>query len=362
MGHLKLICTCLTVAVAMCALGAATASAGTPTFTFSGETNALSSKGGTLSLETTKGEVVKCESITTTGTIESPSASNEIKAFAPIFKGCDVKILGKEYKCKSTGAEDGEIKGFSLHARLGWLSESKEEAGLLFSPEEGLEGNPHNLIAEFACTKGAEKIEVKLKGSVIGKITPVNTSVGPAEATKDFEVKLTKGSAKGEQGIKNFEGEAENKLEMEDSITEKEGKGFVQSATEVPFEIFPEMTSQIIPAIVQAVRTGGAGGVGELMRCKFTLTRESCTIEVKNISTTEEEVTVSEITSGNATKFGFRNNGCTVETKLKIPPALGCTVEVWATEIGTWVSVYYVKVRQIAAPNRQEGTSVSLAI
>lgn len=120
----------------------------------------------------------------------------------------------------------------------------------------------------------------------------------------------------------------------------------------------------VIGRIVEAERTGGAG-MGT-RRCKFMLKLEACTIEVKNLSAVEEEVRESEITSGNATKFGFKNNGCTVGTKLKAAPALGCTVEVWATEdppIGTtWVSFYYVKVRQIAAPNQTEGTGIGLAI
>jgi hypothetical protein len=119
---------------------------------------------------------------------------------------------------------------------------------------------------------------------------------------------------------------------------------------------------RIVPKIVEAERTGGAGAGPR--RCKFALKLEACTIEVKNVSAVEEEVRESIIASGNAAKFGFKNKGCEVGTKLKPAPALGCTVEVWATtnEPGPWVSLYYVKVKQLAAPNRSEGTGIGLEI
>jgi hypothetical protein len=281
MRQTKLLGLCLTVALAVCAIAAAAASAEPPGFEFLGEkSDTLSSKGGALTLETTKGEVVKCGKMTAAGGVEDSD-------LLPTFSGCTATILTKTYKCKSPGGNEEEIKGFPLQISLGLINKSKEEVGILLSPEEGAPENPNDLFAAFTCTRSSENVNVKIKGSVIGKITPTNTSVGPTQTTKAFEVKFTKGSEKGEQGIKVFEGETVNKLETETSITEKEGKGYVGSAIEESTELFPEVsTSIILTSWLSRENVGGAGYVGPAGEpaCIFTAANQKCKLQFKNIT------------------------------------------------------------------------------
>lgn len=363
MRYIKPFGLCLTVALAVCAIATAAASAEAPEFKFSGENDRFSSKGGALKLETTKGEVVKCERATATGAVEPIGGHNTVKDFLPVFKGCTATILGKVYKCKSSGASEEEIKGFGLQAELGWLSKSKEEVGILLGPETGRANNSNDLFAEFECTRVSETVTVKIKGSVIGKITPVNAAVGPAETTKFFEVKFTKGEAKGEAGVKSFEGEAENKLETASSITEKEGKGFVGSAIEDSLELFPEVTTTIRAPIVTVIHTG-AGAGGKPTICLFAAKFEKCEgMEVTNVSTVEEEVTVSAIEGpASASRFRFTLNGCSGK---KLPAGTSCTVvvEAFSEPIAgeNWLSNgYRAEVKQVAAPKEIGGAVISL--
>ncbi len=242
MRHIKLFGPCLTVVLAACAIAAAAASAAEPVFEFSSETKAetLSSKGGALKLETTKGEEVKCEGMTAAGEIEGAS---EAVDYLPVFKGCTAVIVGTTYECQSAGAGKEEVKGHYLFGRLGYLNKTENKVGIRFEPERGREGNPNNLFAEFECTHATMKVKVSIEGSVIGSITPVEKSVAPGE---HFSVDFEKGEGKGVQKDTHFEGEAASKLETETSITEKEGKGFIGSAIEGSMEMFPKVSTKII--------------------------------------------------------------------------------------------------------------------
>lgn len=231
---------CLVAVFVASAVAVATASAITPQFVFAtgtGSYKVFSSKGGEGKLETTKGETVTCKKETNVGEIEGTSPSSKVRDILISYTGCTSKILTKEYKCKSAGANEEEIKTFDLLGRLGWLK-SPTEAGVLFDPEVNAEKNPKNLFAEFACTKGTETIEIKVKGSVIAKIGPVGTLINPGES---FAVTFKKGTGAGVPGFPKFEGEAENKLETETTTS----KAFVGSAAAGEVEIFPLVSTKI---------------------------------------------------------------------------------------------------------------------
>ena len=242
MRHIKLFGLCLTAALATCAIATAVASAASPSFEFSGKSDTFSSKGGALKLETTAGEEIKCETTTATGEVEGSSGSHTVRDVLQIFKGCTTKILTITYECQSAGAAKKEIKGFGLRGKLGYLTKAENKVGILLSPEEGKEGNPNNLVAEFECTHASEKVKVKVKGSIIGLVTPVEKSVAPGE---HFLVDFSKGSGKGESLDKKFEGEAENILETENTVSKK----FSASALEGSLELFPSVSTKIAASV-----------------------------------------------------------------------------------------------------------------
>lgn len=339
MRHVKLFALCLTVALAGCAIATAVASAEAPVFGFLGETDTFSSKGGALELETTKGEVVKCNKMTAPG---PEGGANYTEDFSPTFTGCTATILTKTFKCKSSGAAEEEIKGFLLQANLGWLDETKGEVGVSLSPEEDVEGNPSNLFAEFTCTRSSETINVKVKGSVIGEITPFEKLVGPSEATKDFTVNFKQ--SKGVSEWRDFEGGAENKLEMETSITEKEGKGFVGSAIEDSIERYPEVATKLTQAWLERDNLGEAGFVGPpgSSHCLFTAVNQKCKLRFKNITNPAKVVRVVTGYTGGlqpAAKYARSGIGCTLN--LLIDHAESCTDEIEITRFATPTRNHY---------------------
>jgi hypothetical protein len=236
MRAMKLIYLCAVALFVMC-VATACASGETPHFEFVGS-KTFSSKSGSLTLETTKSEKVVCKKMTAKGEIKGESGSDEVADLSPVFNECTTTVLLKTYKCHSAGATEEEIKGFALTGRLGEISVSKEEVGILLSPEAGRAGNPSDLFAEFTCTKGAESIEVKVKGSVIGLVKSIGKDIAPGES---FSVDFSKGAKEGESLDKKFEGEAENELLTKTSLS----KEFVRSAVEGDFEVYPEGETEI---------------------------------------------------------------------------------------------------------------------
>jgi len=237
---MKVMGLCFVAAFVMSAVAAATASASatTPEFRFAAGNKEFSSTGTIGKLETSAGELVECKEETDRGEIEGASPSHRIRDLLISYKGCTSTILTKTYKCQSSKANSEEIKTFNLLARLGWISKPKTEVGILFNPEAGVSGNPNNLFAEFACVKGEETISIKVRGSVIAKITPVNTLINLGGS---FLVAFTKGAGKGEPGIKSFEGLVINKLETETTTSKK----FIESSAEGEANFFPLVSTEI---------------------------------------------------------------------------------------------------------------------
>jgi hypothetical protein len=248
MKYFKSLGLCLVAVLALSAVVAATASAEiVPLFLFSGTNKVFSSKGNGGKLETTKGEEVNCTAETDTGEIEGEKQSRNARDILISYTGCTAKILTKTLKCKSSGAAEEEIKTFDLLGRLGYTNKAEKKVGMLFNPETGKANNPNNLFAAFSCTTTGETDEIKVKGSVIALITPVNKLVDPSE---HFTVTFEKGAkTKGELGEdRKFEGEPENELLTATTITikEKPTAPYIKSAIEGIAEIFPLQSTEIM--------------------------------------------------------------------------------------------------------------------
>jgi hypothetical protein len=248
MKRIIMVGLCLTSVLVMSAVAVATASAtivATPQFRFAEGSKDFSSTGGEGTLETTSGEKVVCLKETDSGEIEGASPSHRVGDLLISYKECSTTVLGVTKPCKSSGANAEEIKTFDLLGRLGWLEKAKERVGILFNPEKGISGNPNNLFAEFKCFKTsgeAAEVTVKVRGSVIALIEPVNVLIGPKEAKKSFRVTFEKEvPGKLVATDSHFEGEGVNKLETETTTSKK----FIESAAAGTAEIFPLVSTLI---------------------------------------------------------------------------------------------------------------------
>jgi hypothetical protein len=80
------------------------------------------------------------------------------------FKGVEIETTG--LKCTSAGKGKGEVETKPLTEATGWISKAKNEAGVDFKAESG------EFLAEFECEGGTK---AKVRASVIGHVTPLNT-------------------------------------------------------------------------------------------------------------------------------------------------------------------------------------------
>jgi hypothetical protein len=161
-----------------------------------GKAKPFKGAGGKATLHThaVNGEVT-CTAFKDSGTVDTPKHEKNVLS---IFTGC--VSVGK--KCSSPLAKIGEIKTFKLEGGIGYISAAEHRAGTDLKAEGG------GLLAEFACTnkaKGEKALEIKVKGSVIGEITPVNTLSKVSNTV--FVV-----DAEQEQKYKNLEGQPEDIL------------------------------------------------------------------------------------------------------------------------------------------------------
>jgi hypothetical protein len=141
-----------------------------------------------------------------------------------------VARLVLKFKECSSGANScgtsGTVTSNRLQGTLGYISAAGKEVGLDLAPEAG-----GGALLEFTCEGGVGKVQVK--GSVIGAITPVNTSTGSYTLT----FALTKA---GKQSITKFEGGAEDVLELS-----KEGGAFEKAALEATDKVIPLVEGEI---------------------------------------------------------------------------------------------------------------------
>jgi hypothetical protein len=192
MRKLKLLGLCLIAAFAFSVTVAASAQAAKSA---SGPIK-VDSFGGEITLESPAGSV-KCKLHTAHGEIVGATTTKEVVVN---YKGCEA--FGNP--CHSAGAKPGEIETKKLVSDLDWVSKPKGDVGVDLRPEAGA------TLSEFECV-GAT---VKLYGSIIGAITPINTM------TTEDEIKFFSEGNKNKP--ESFEGELPETLEAE--VTPPGGK------------------------------------------------------------------------------------------------------------------------------------------
>jgi hypothetical protein len=156
MKRLSVLGLCLVASLAFSVLAATGAMAAKVEH---GELN-LRSSGGPAHLGTPKATITS-SSNSGVAHITSAFAGTAVS----LFNG--VEIEGTGFKCNSAGKTGGVVETFELAEETGWISKAKNEAGVDFKPASG------EFLAKFTCEGG---IEAKVRASVIGHVTPLNTA------------------------------------------------------------------------------------------------------------------------------------------------------------------------------------------
>jgi hypothetical protein len=250
MKSIKIMGLCLVAAFLVSAVAVATASATKPEFRFSGTKTAFSSTSGagTLVQEngTTEenGSKVECTKDYDTGEIEGASGTDKVTNVLVLFTGCTSEVLGTTYNCGTSSAASGEIKTNALEGQLGYINESAKTVGLVLKPK-----SPATLFALFECESAAKaKLSIKVRGEVIGKITPVNTLVGPGEATTHFKLSYEQNAMhkwKQEPNELKVLGTQLTGLLLEASISKVNSGAFTFAAISTTDEVFPLQSTEI---------------------------------------------------------------------------------------------------------------------
>jgi hypothetical protein len=108
------------------------------------------------------------------------------------------EIEGTGLKCHSAGEPVGIVKSKGLNLGSGWISKPTE-AGIDLKPASGY-------LFEVECEGGTR---VKIKGSVVGQVTPLNTS------TLELKLNLIPNASKKANSPEKFEGGSQEILESE---------------------------------------------------------------------------------------------------------------------------------------------------
>jgi hypothetical protein len=162
------------------------------------------------------------------------SGSTEISSFSSLggslrFQNCAGMISGIPFgNCTTAGAASGEILTSRLDDNLVYISSARHEVGmLLFQPQ----GSP---LATFKCGGS----ELKLRGSVLTKASPLNTWT--------FSFQLAAKGSKGTQELTQYEGPSGEKLtaSLEESIVNGAYKSADLNA--VNFELQATTKTEII--------------------------------------------------------------------------------------------------------------------
>jgi hypothetical protein len=248
MKSIKIMGLCLVAAFAMSALATASASAVGPVFLFSGSKKEFSSKSGKGELvqkasatSEENGSVVKCESDTDLGEIEGATDTDKVTNVLVVFAGCTATVLAKTFTCTTTGQASGVIKTNQLEGQLGYINESEKTVGLVLKPK-----SPATLFAEFNCTRTGETISIKVKGEIIGEITPVNKLVEPGGS---FILGYTPNATKKWLQVPNelkVLGELKTGLLLEASVSLVASGAFLFSGIKTTDEVFPLQSTEIM--------------------------------------------------------------------------------------------------------------------
>jgi hypothetical protein len=125
--------------------------------------------GGESVWEAVAGGKIVCDAVSESGEYLEKGAApytREVRHVLLVFRGC--KIPSLQTGCESAGAAEGEIKTYSLHGPLGYISGEKTTTpvvGLMLSPE-----TPKGLTSEFYCLNGGIHERQKgVEGTVEGR-------------------------------------------------------------------------------------------------------------------------------------------------------------------------------------------------
>ncbi len=177
----------LGVAAALLAIAASSASAALPEFTPPFPKN-MSATSGASTLETVGGMKIECAADTAGGAVTAPQSGT----ISLTFTGCELVLASGKVPCTTPGTPPETIVTPPLPAQLGYMSHTPTKAVV------GLQiGSGEVIFAEFDCIN-----KVTVRGSIIGKITPINKLVKPLP--KHFTLAFKQ--AKGVQKPKQFEG------------------------------------------------------------------------------------------------------------------------------------------------------------
>lgn len=155
----------LAAAAAVAAIAAPAASA-LPEFSAPFSKTFTATSGAAL-LETVKGVKTTCKTDTASGEVNGPQSGT----IQIIFTGCK---MGK-VPCNTPGIAPGTIATGVLSIRFGYLSKAKKTVGADVIEPAGLP------MLTYGCGSATF---VKVIGSVVGQVTPVNTLVTPPAVFK----------------------------------------------------------------------------------------------------------------------------------------------------------------------------------
>ncbi len=214
MKRIKIIGLALVAVFAISAVAAASASA-LPEFSGFAAGEKFKAKAGAGSLDTAgtvgKQRHVNCTAGGGEGTIEATKTSKTTVKFT----GCKAAGGFASIPCKTVGANAEEIVTKALVGKLKYLNEAKKEVVLVLEPEVA-----GGLFAEFTCEGLGVTEKIKVKGTSIGQLTPVNTLTKTTTLTFKETAK-----ASGKQSILEYE-EAAKKVKPLLNETEGVGTGF----------------------------------------------------------------------------------------------------------------------------------------
>ncbi len=142
---------------------------------------------GATTLESVSGEKIQCVADSGTGEVTSPVTGTA----KVILTGCERVLPTGKIPCNTPGLPPEQI-AITGATQLGYIVHTPVKTSV------GLDLLNGNLLTTFVCGE----TRVLLKGSVIGKLTPLNK---PVKAGKPFTLKYTQ--SKGHQKPVGFEGE-----------------------------------------------------------------------------------------------------------------------------------------------------------
>ncbi len=201
MRYIKIIGLCLMAVSLVGAVASATATATLPGFLFTVNHRAFSSKGGASFFHPKVSRIMECKSESDTGEIANEQNTDKVENVLIVFRECKANAV-EQFNCQSEGQPQGQIKTEQLEGNLGYIkSTAPKEVGLVLKP------TLKRPFAEFECVNKGLKYKVKITGEVIGKITPINTPVGPEQTVTKFTVSYIGGT------INEWE-QVPNKLEV----------------------------------------------------------------------------------------------------------------------------------------------------